>query len=245
MAFAERCCKADAVTKRPRPDSSLGPHPDSPFGESTPPVGESTPPVGESTPPLAVLVPVKRFADAKARLAGALPPLERAALAQAMATTVVAAAAPLSVWVVCDDPSVAAWATDLGAQVLWRPGRGLNGAVTEGARALAALGVERVIVSHADLPHARRLAWVAQFGGVTIVPDRRDDGTNVICVPTGADFHFAYGAGSFRRHSAEARRLGLAVRVVREPSLGWDVDLPDDLGALATVGPWTSPASPL
>ena len=48
-------------------------------------------------------------------------------------------------------------------------------------------------------------------------------------VPTDAGFVFAYGPGSFRRHAAEGRRLGLGVRVVREPRLGWDVDVPDDL----------------
>ena len=41
-----------------------------------------------------------------------------------------------------------------------------------------------------------------------------------------AGFQFSYGPGSFRRHGAEARRLGLSLRVVREPTLGWDVDLP-------------------
>jgi 2-phospho-L-lactate guanylyltransferase len=65
----------------------------------------------------------------------------------------------------------------------------------------------------------------------------------VISLPTAVDFRFGYGPGSFRRHAAEARRHGLAVRVVREPNLGWDVDLPDDLVALATVGAWTSPVS--
>ena len=95
--------------------------------------------------------------------------------------------------------------------------------------ALAALDVDRVVVAHADLPMATDLAWPARHDGVTLVPDRRDDGTNVACVPTRAGFEFSYGPGSFRRHGAEARRLGLPLRVVREPSLGWDVDLPSDL----------------
>jgi 2-phospho-L-lactate guanylyltransferase len=176
-----------------------------------------------------VLVPVKAFHQAKGRLAPAVPPAERAELARRMATIVVAAAAPLPVAVVCDDPAVAAWAGEVGAEVLWRPGQGLNAAVTDGVAALRERGHRRVVVAHADLPLASGLAWVGAFAGVTIVPDRRDDGTNVIAVPTDAPFTFAYGAGSFRRHAAEARRAGLAVRVVRHPALGWDVDLPSDL----------------
>ena len=70
---------------------------------------------------------------------------------------------------------------------------------------------------------------MADFDGVTLVPDRHDDGTNVASVPTGTGFRFAYGPGSFARHQAEADRLGLPLRVEREPRLGWDVDLPDDL----------------
>jgi len=179
--------------------------------------------------PVAVLVPVKSFAEAKLRLAPALDPADRAELARAMATHVVRAAAPLPVAVVCDDAGVATWARDLGALVVWEPERGLNRAVEAGVGRLAADGARRVVVAHADLPRAGPLAWVARFAGVTLVPDHRDNGTNVICVPGGLGFTFSYGPGSFARHRAEAHRLGLELRVVREPSLSHDVDLPADL----------------
>lgn len=176
-----------------------------------------------------VLVPVKSFTEAKVRLAPALDDRSRAALARGMARIVVAAAAPLPVAVVCDDAAVAEWARSVGAEVFWRPERGLNGAVSDGVSRFAADGFDRVVVAHADLPLAEDLAWVADHEGVTLVPDRRDDGTNVICVPTGTGFGFSYGPGSFRRHLAEADRLGLDPRVVREPRLGWDIDTPGDL----------------
>lgn len=188
-----------------------------------------------AAPAVAALVPVKAFHLAKARLAGTLGAAERAALARRMAGLVVAAARPLPVAVVCDDDAVAAWAVEHGATVLWRPGRGLNPAVQEAVAALGDAGYARVVVAHADLPLAASLGWVAAFDGATIVPDRRDDGTNVLCVPTGAGFEFAYGAGSFRRHAAEARRRGLAVRVVRDRALGWDVDVAEDLVVLERV----------
>jgi len=179
-----------------------------------------------------VLVPVKAFAEAKARLAPALDAGQRERLARAMAEHVVAAAAPLPVSVVCDDAGVAAWAEALGIPVVWAPGCGLDRAVEHGVRALGDAGADRVVVAHADLPLAGALAWTAAFEGVTLVPDQRDDGTNVACVPSEAGFRFAYGPGSFHRHSTEARRLGLSLRVVREPLLGHDVDVPDDLATL-------------
>jgi 2-phospho-L-lactate guanylyltransferase len=180
---------------------------------------------------VAVLVPVKAFGEAKLRLAPALDEHARAELARSMATTVVTVAAPLPAFVVCDDDDVATWAIGVGAEVVWRPGLGLNGAVSDGVDLLASRGYDQVIVAHGDLPYAVDLAWVADFDGVTLVPDRHDDGTNVVCIPTGAGFTFAYGLGSFRRHCAEAERLGLPLRVEREPHLGWDVDIPDDLAA--------------
>lgn len=174
-------------------------------------------------------MPVKAFRVAKLRLAPVLSPESRDALARSMAETVLRAAAPLPTAVVCDDDEVAAWAAGLGAKVVWAPGRGLDGAVSDGVQALAARGASRVIVAHADLPLATDLSWVARFAGVTLVPDHRDDGTNVACVPSDARFRFAYGTGSFARHAATAIRLGHALRVVREPRLGLDVDEPADL----------------
>jgi 2-phospho-L-lactate guanylyltransferase len=180
--------------------------------------------------PAAVVIPVKAFAAAKVRLAPALTPPERAARARTMAGQVVAAAGPLPVTIVCDDPEVVAWAEDLGVTVGWTPGLGLDGAVEAGVDAVAAAGARRAIVAHADLPLARDLAILLTLGeGVVLVPDRHDDGTNVAVVPTDGSFRFSYGPGSFARHVAEAERLGLAVAVVRDPRLGWDVDRPADL----------------
>jgi 2-phospho-L-lactate guanylyltransferase len=180
-------------------------------------------------PDTAVLIPVKAFTEAKARLAPALDADERAALAESMATTVLRAASPLRVWVVCDDEAVADWATNSGADVLWKPGRGLNGAVAEGVTDLARNGIARVIVVHADLPHARDLTHLAARDGITLVPDRRGDGTNVIVLPTDSRFEFSYGPGSFSRHVDEAHRRCELVHIEHDERLGWDVDVPADL----------------
>ena len=179
-----------------------------------------------------MLVPVKSFAQAKLRLESVLSAAERSDLARRMAAHVLRAAAPLPVVVVCDDLDVRAWAEAAGAEVVWCPGTGLNGAVTRGVAALADRGVGEVVVAHGDLPGARRFDHLTGAGGVTAIPDRRADGTNVLCVPTSVGFGFSYGAGSFRRHCTEARRLGLRLRVMHDPDLNWDVDLPEDLGRL-------------
>jgi len=188
-------------------------------------------------PSAAVLVPVKAFVDAKQRLAETLGVEARRTLAQAMAETVLRAAQPLPVTVVCDHDEVRTWAEARGAEVLWTPGLGLNGAVAAGVAHLARHGFDRAVVAHADLPLADELAWLVDGDGVTLVPDRHGDGTNVACVPSRSGFTFAYGPGSLRAHRAEAARLGLVQRLVADVRLGWDVDLPADLEVPAELDP--------
>lgn len=177
----------------------------------------------------AVVIPVKAFHAAKARLIPALPPEARAELARSMAERVVLAAGDLPVIVVCDDEDVRSWAESVGAEVRWTPGLGLDGAVADGVRRAAELGAPRAVVAHADLPLAVGFGHVVGAAGVVLVPDRWADGTNVVSVPSDSGFRFSYGPGSFDRHRQEAARLGLAVEILTDLELGWDVDTPEDL----------------
>lgn len=191
-------------------------------------------PPGSQTDATAVLIPVKSFELAKERLSEKLDPSQRSELARTMATGVVAAAGPLPVFVVCGTAEVASWAIGVGAGVLWHEHPGLNRSVATATKLLAADGYRSVIIAHGDLPLARSLEWVGDFHGVTIVPDRRGDGTNVMSVPLGSAFDFHYGKGSSALHQAEAEQRGLPVRVVPDDALGLDVDTPSDLAELET-----------
>ena len=176
-----------------------------------------------------VVLPIRSFDHAKDRLASSLDPAQRAQLARTMAERVVAAAGSLPVVVVSSAPEVRAWCAELGLVGLDDPGT-LDAAVAAGRDHAATLGAHRVLVVHGDLPHARTLAPVADDpAAVVLVPCHRDDGTNVVSVPTDAPFRFAYGPGSFARHREEAERLGLPVQIVRDPDLAFDVDTPADL----------------
>jgi len=132
---------------------------------------------------LAVLVPVKRFSAAKGRLTGVLADSERAALAEWMASRVLGVVAELPTFVACDDDEVATWARRMGATVIWGPGLGLNSAVDDGVAHITSSGYDHVLVSHADLAIPGALLDVARTGCVTLVPDRRRDGTNVMSFP--------------------------------------------------------------
>jgi 2-phospho-L-lactate guanylyltransferase len=175
-----------------------------------------------------VLLPIKSFDAAKLRLSSVLDAHHRARLARELASRVVRAAHELPVTIVCDDDEVAAWGQTCGARIVRQVGIGLNRAVTEGIAAVRD-DYDEVIVAHADLPRATDLRVVRGFDGITIVPDRHRDGTNVICVPAASAFRFAYGPGSFTRHCNEAARIGEPLRVLADAALGWDIDTPDDL----------------
>lgn len=180
---------------------------------------------------VAVLVPVKAFSQAKQRLSDVLSPDERRRLARHLAEGVlaVAVAGEVPLFVVCDDDEVHRWAQDRGANALWTAELGLNGAVDDGVRSIAAQGFDHVIVSHADLPLAGSLTDVARPGTATFVPDTVHDGTNVMSFPLDRPVPAAYGPGSFQRHCDAARAMGLEVEVRADPRLALDIDVASDL----------------
>lgn len=183
---------------------------------------------------IAVVVPLKSFDLAKGRLSDALQPEERARLAEQMATGVLAAAKDLPKWVVCGDHAVSAWALRHGAGVIWREPTGLNNAVTAGAQWCRSEGHKRVIISHGDLPLATDLTWLcSRSEDVVVVTDRRQDGSNVVLLPTDSGFQFHYGPDSAAKHKTEAERLGLSCVILEDEQLGWDVDVPEDLQGLS------------
>lgn len=151
-----------------------------------------------------------------------------------MATGVLSAARELPTFVACDDDDVADWAEQHGAQVIWGEGLGLNGAIDDGIEQIAKHDVDHIVVAHADLPRPANITAVARPGCVTLVPDRRCDGTNVMAFPTANPLRASYGGGSFGRHLAQALALSniannVAVEVRSDPDLSLDLDTPTDL----------------
>ena len=183
----------------------------------------------------AVLLPVKGFSDAKARLEPVLSAENRASLAAFTAAGVLEAAEGVDTFVVCDNDEVAQWARERGAMVVRQHRAGLNGAVANGVDT-ATYKREWVLIAHSDLPFPEALLSVIDLNlvttTVTIVPDRHLDGTNVLVVPAHCGFTFHYGPGSFSAHQAEAQRIGLPVRVIQHEQLGLDIDTPEDLAQL-------------
>jgi len=194
---------------------------------------------GRLTHTAGVVVPLRSFALGKVRLAHALNDDARRELSRTMAERVVAAAGSRPVVIVSSAPEVTAWAHALGISCIPDPGT-LDGAAAAGRAWVRDRGLVRVVVMHADLPLATTLDGIADDGDAPIavlVPDHHHDGNPVLAIPAAADFTFRYGPDSCARHAAEARRLGLEVRIVEDRALGFDVDDESDLDALAHEPP--------
>ncbi len=182
-----------------------------------------------------IVVPLRSFMHAKERLTDVLDPTARALLARGMADRVVRAAHPYRIAVVSSALEVCEWAVARDLDIIGDPGS-LDGAADAGRAWARDCGLARYAIVHADLPRITTLDVVVADGPAPIavvVPDHRNDGTPILSLPTAADFTFSYGPDSAARHVAEAERRGLEVRVLRDLDLGFDVDLPGDLAALA------------
>jgi 2-phospho-L-lactate guanylyltransferase len=175
----------------------------------------------------AFVIPLKRFDLAKERLR-----VNNAAsiteLAQHLATQVIASCAPRHTIVLSESDEISDFATAHGCEVLRSDASDLNDAVQRAYRALHDR-FERLIIVHGDLRHPEGLGMFDPGPGVTIVTDHHGRGTNVLALPTGLDFHFAYGATSASLHQEEAERLGCRVTLITDSPWRFDVDEPDDL----------------
>ena len=135
-------------------------------------------------------------------------------------------------YVVCGSDDIAEWAASLGARAVLQTSAGLNGAVHDGWKQARADGADHILVAHADLPLVTTFAHVPVVGEVTLVPDRHNDGTNVLSMPANTDFVLHYGPGSFVAHLEEANLRGLPHRVLHDDNLALDLDTADDLKEL-------------
>lgn len=185
------------------------------------------------------LVPLKAPGTGKGRLTPVLGAPERARLMRAMFAHVLDALAhtPTVDRIAVVTPDAGSEALPPGVLVLPDAGGGVNEAITQGARTLEARGASRLVVLLADLPclqasEVAALIEASRSGGLAIAPDRRESGTNALCLALPADFHFRFGTDSFTKHLAEAAAHARTAAVVRLPGLAFDVDEPEDLALL-------------
>jgi 2-phospho-L-lactate guanylyltransferase len=194
----------------------------------------------------AAVLPVKSFANAKQRLGEAVGANDRQQLAAAMVGDVLAVLSGLpgldDVIVVTAEPTARSEAARIGATVVDDPSeQGQSAAANRGIDTALARGAGRTLLVPGDCPAldreelAQLLHRATEEPSVVIVPDRHGSGTNALLLTPPGAVEPSFGTGSFARHAALAHAAGASVKVCDLPSLGLDVDTPDDLAALRSA----------
>ncbi len=188
------------------------------------------------------VLPVKRFAEAKQRLAPGMGATHRVELAAAMLEDALEAIGDARsverTVVVTSEPQAEGPARAAGAQLVPDPDAGgHSGAALAGIARARELGAERVILLPIDCPllaprELERLLTGMPEPYVTIVPDRHGTGTNALALAPPDAIEPSFGEGSCARHVAAARAAGVPYGVEELPSLALDLDTPADVVAL-------------
>jgi len=186
------------------------------------------------------IVPVKPLRRGKSRLAGTLSENERAELNQKLLEQTLTTLSNLKeldqVLVVSRDPQALTIARNHGAKTILEDGQPqLNTALTRATVLAKVQAIQGVLILPADLPLLTKEDVLTLIDRATkppvvvIAPDRHKKGTNaLLMVPPGL-IDYEFGEDSFQKHSERAKKANAHLEVVELPSLGLDVDVPEDL----------------
>jgi 2-phospho-L-lactate guanylyltransferase len=193
-----------------------------------------------------ILIPCKSFAVGKSRLSAILSPERRDALCRSFLVNTVTLANKVvardHIHIVSSDSNVASVASDLGVHCDGENDHDLNSALTSSVARIIAGGHENaernILILPIDLAlnsPAAIAPVIAVRADIVVVPDRLDQGTNLLRLGgnVARNFRFQYGDNSFWKHRTEAQSLGLTVEILRDPVLCFDVDTPADYAAWA------------
>jgi len=186
------------------------------------------------------IVPVKPLRRGKSRLAGTLTEDERTALTQELLEHTLKILSSLKelaqVLVISRDPQVLIIARNHGAKTVQEDGQPhLNTALARATVMAQVHSIRGILVLPADLPlltpdDVRVLIDRAVKPPVVVIaPDRHGKGTNALLMVPAGQIEYDFGEGSFHRHCARAKKSGARLEIVELPSLGLDLDLPEDL----------------
>ena len=198
-----------------------------------------------------VILPVKRFANAKTRVVAEIGPPGRAAMLRAMLADVLVALDRSReverVILVTGEGRAEKVAMERAKrsstpiEVLRDPtDRGHSEAATLGIVRAKALGATCSALLPGDCPLLEpgeldsALSGLGE-GTVGVASDRHGTGTNGLILSPADAIGPAFGPGSCERHLDRGRRAGFDARLLDVPSLALDLDTPEDLEALSSV----------
>jgi len=192
------------------------------------------------------IVPVKPLRSGKSRLAGALTEDQRTELNRALLQHTLETLSELKevngVLVVSRDPHALTVARSHGARTVQENGQPqLNTALQRATVVAQVYATRGVLVLPADLPLLTKedvqelIKRAANPPVVVIAPDRHRKGTNALLISPPGLIEYDFGENSFQRHSERVKHAGARLEVVELPSLGLDLDIPEDFELIKSL----------
>ncbi len=188
-----------------------------------------------------VVIPVKPLRLAKSRLAKILTPDERQHLAEAMLRHVLKTVNEVpqvaGTLVISRDNRALAIAREYKVRTVQESGTPeLNNALLRATKIIESWRSDSILILPADLPLINRedisniiTIGKRSFPSVVIATDSVRDGTNALFVRPPGCINYAYGPGSFQRHTNFAREVDANVEHYQSERLQFDIDVPEDL----------------
>jgi 2-phospho-L-lactate guanylyltransferase len=189
------------------------------------------------------IVPVKPLNESKSRLSKVLSRKERKDMSEKMLVNTLNVLGEVSeidrTMVVSRDSRALSIARDLQARTLAESGTpDLNGALERATAVARGYGISAVLVLPADLPllsveDVHKIISNSNDPPVVVIaPDRHQQGTNALLTSPPGIIEYDFGKNSFARHVQLAERSGARVEICDLPTLGLDLDNPEDLELL-------------
>jgi len=186
------------------------------------------------------VVPCKKLAIAKRRLASVLSAAERRCLVSAMLSDVLGVLTNITalkdVAVISSDPDLTDLARSFGVRCCMDDSKaGLSAALTLASGFLSNDGAKGVLAVPGDLPLLARanvmraIEAVTARSAVALAPDRNNQGTNLLAMAPPGAIPYLFGGMSFQAHIVAAQTRGIEPVVIRTEGLGLDIDTAKDL----------------
>ena len=186
------------------------------------------------------IIPVKPLRRGKSRLAGTLSEDERTELNRRLLKHTLTTLSDLreleEVLVISRDPQALTLARQCGARTVRENGQPeLNTALKRATVIAQVYATRGVLILPADLPLITRedvltlIEHASDPPVVVIAPDRHGTGTNALLISPSGLIEYDFGENSFQRHCERVHQTGARLEIVNLPTLGLDLDIPEDL----------------
>lgn len=193
------------------------------------------------------IIPVKPLRLGKSRLSGSISDTERVELNKTLLVHTIKTLSDIQeieqILVISRDSDAISIARDLGAKTVLENGSPqLNSALTRATIFAQLHSIQGVLILPADLPLINKedvlsiMDRASDPPVVVIAPDRREEGTNALFISPAGIIEYDFGPYSYKKHCDLAVKAGARLEVINLPSLAFDLDIPEDLVLLNSLG---------